>query len=884
MSETYTVKALLTTVKEGLRDIGYRDDLLREKYGFVDILAQDQLREIEFAAFAQEPPSYRNACIGVTVPSHDSPEAIQVYRALGAPQILSLHPQAHIIRRWKIPAQGNPIPIGTIEPSELYTTIQAHRDEWSPERVLRAKSIGFASDPIQLDFFDIGLLPTLEELVHSKLGSLLEKVIASSESVYKEYHHDKDLDYRALFRLIFRLIAAKVLGDRQYPGNWLSSNTQEVIRAVEAFYFQGMPTEPVLNNRIVQDEAWRSIRTAFSFQNLSVEALAYVYETTLVSPETRKEYGTHATASQVAEYIVNSLPFEELAIDERHVFEPFCGHAPFLTAALGRLRALLSPDMNTRQRHNYFIQMLSGIDLDSFACEVALNSLILADYPNPNGWRIKNSDVFTSLELTDQVKRAQVVLCNPPFEDFQRGERHIFSTNKAVEALLLVLRESPKMLGFVLPRSFVDGRRYRKAQQQIENLYNNISLVALPDNAFNYSEAETVLLIAHGQRTAQPARRSALVEKNDYQRFIRTGEPTWQREMLIDQAATKVNLWHSRLEHLWDVLAHLPRLGEFADIHTGIQYIHFEENASHLVSDEPRTGFAPGLLLVADGFEPYVPGPFKYLNMDPKYMRRQAYKFPWNKPKVITNAARKSRGPWTITAAIDEQGLACYENFDGIWPAGDMPLEVIAALLNGPVANAFLSSHRTTRRNKIETIKRIPIPKLRPSFTHLIVSLVRSYCSYRKQWLEQPEQAKYFEGCCRGIMRQIEDELLTAYDLPLQLERELIKYFEGIRRPGPATLTGVDASYTKELFKSIMRVENIGNEDGNKVVEVEIMNWDSDELARFPLSLVPASIQDKVFHNIWLFAKVNIGAERAQDLVFEDIELAPELDPNDELA
>ena len=884
MSETYTVKALLTTVKKGLRDIGYRDDLLREHYGFVDILAQDQpLRQIELAAFAQEPPSYRNACIGITIPSYDGPEAIRVYRALGAPQILALHPKAHMIRRWKIPAQGDPIPIDTIEPSQLYTTIQAHRDEWNPERVLRAKSIGFATAPVQLDFFDIGLLPTLEELVHSKLDNLLEEVMASSKSVYKE-RHNKELDYHALFRLVFRLIAAKVLGDRQYPGNWLGSNTQEIIRAVEAFYFQGTPTEPVLDDHYVQDVAWRKIRNAFSFQNLSVEALAYVYENTLVSPKTRKEYGTHATASQIAEYIVNSLPFEELAIDERHVFEPFCGHAPFLTAALGRLRALLSPDMNTRQRHNYFIQMLSGMDLDSFACEVALNSLILADYPNPNGWRIKNSDVFTSLELTDHVKHAQVVLCNPPFEDFQRGERHVFSRNKAVEALLLVLKESPKMLGFVLPRSFVDGRRYRRAQQQIENLYNNISLVALPDNAFNYSEAETVLLIAHGQRIAQPVRRSALVEKNDYQRFIRTGEPTWQREMLIDQAATRVNLWHSRLEHLWDVLAHLPRLGEVVDIHRGIQYIHFEENVANLVSDEPRLGFAPGLVRVADGFEPYVPGSFKYLNMDPKYMRRQAYKLPWNKPKVITNAARKSRGPWTITAAIDEQGLACYENFDGIWPAGDMPLEVIAALLNGPVANAFLSSHRTTRRNKIEIIEQIPIPQLQPSLIHLIVSLVREYRSYRKRWLEQPEQAKYFEGCCRGIMRQLEDELLTAYDLPLELERDLLKYFDGIRRPGPVTLTGVDASYTKELFKSIMRVENIGNEDGNKVVEVEIMNWDSDELARFPLSLVPASIQDKVFHNIWLFAKVNIGAERAQDLVFEDIELAPELDPNDELA
>ncbi len=248
------------------------------------------------------------------------------------------------------------------------------------------------------------------------------------------------------------------------------------------------------------------------------------------------------------------------------------------------------------------------------------------------------------------------------------------------------------------------------------------------------------------------------------------------------------------------------------------------------------------------------------------------------------NAARKSRGSWTITAAIDEQGLACYENFDGIWPAGDMPLEVIAALLNGPVANAFLSSHRTTRRNKIETIKRIPIPKLQPSLTHLIVSLVRSYRSYRKQWLEQPEQAKYFEGCCRGIMRRIDGELLEAYNLPLQFERDLLNYFDGVRRPGPARLTVVSPSPTKETYMSIIRVESVTGENGNKVVEAKIFNWDSDEMVRFPLSLVPTNIQEKVERDVLLLANVNVGAKKAQDLFFEDIELAPELDPNDGLA
>ena len=36
------------------------------------------------------------------------------------------------------------------------------------------------------------------------------------------------------------------------------------------------------------------------------------------------------------------------------------------------------------------------MEAEAFACEVAGYSLILADYPNPNGWQIEKADVFTS--------------------------------------------------------------------------------------------------------------------------------------------------------------------------------------------------------------------------------------------------------------------------------------------------------------------------------------------------------------------------------------------------------------------------------------------------------------------------------------------------------
>ena len=329
---------------------------------------------------------------------------------------------------------------------------------------------------------------------------------------------------------------------------------------MENFYFQNTPPQAVLEDIHVQNAAWHRIRSAFSFQNLSVEALAYIYENTLVDPDTREKLGIHATAYLIAEYIIQQLPIDDLPLEECRFFEPFAGHAPFLIAALRKLRTMLPAGTSTEKRHDYFVRMLSGMEYEALACEVAGYSLILADYPNPNGWRIEKANVFTSPKLDNYLTQANIVLCNPPYEYFPKNERLSYpslrSVNKAVEALSRVLEKAPRMLGFVLPRTFVDGQMYVEVTKRISNLYNNISFVALPANAFNYSDAETVLLIAHRERTAQPTWKFALVDRKDYKQFLFTGQTTWQVQAstgFIEDQLNRNNpiLWYTPIHHLW---------------------------------------------------------------------------------------------------------------------------------------------------------------------------------------------------------------------------------------------------------------------------------------------------------------------------------------------
>jgi hypothetical protein len=790
----YTATDLLATTRAGLRDIGFRDDLLRDNYSFPDVLdAASPTRRIDLAAFAQEPLSYRSACFGVAVLHEHDASAIQPYRALGAPQIFALYPENGQVLRWRIPAHQPPQVIEQIDASHLRAMFQSHKDEWNPERVLRAKAIGFSRSPVQLDFFDVGLLPALEAVVHQKLDYLLRDVLAVSKAIYAE-QHDGELGihgHEALFRLIFRFIAAKMLADRQFPGaQWNASDPQQVIAAVEAFYFRQAPPESVLQDSAVQRAAWDKIRGAFLFQNLSVEALAYVYENTLVTEQSRRALDTYATPPQIAEYLVQHLPFENLAQEDRRVFEPFSGHAPFLIAALGRLRTLLAPTLSPEQRHAYFVHMLTGMEIDSFAREVARYSLILADYPNPDGWDIASANAFVTPMFDTYLKRAQVVLCNPPYGDFTAMERRILkaqSTNKAVEALHRVLQYPPQMLGFVLPRVFVDGQIYRDVRRQLAATYRDIDSIVLPDSVFQHSDAETVLLIAQRTRHALARRTATFVAKNDYQNFVQNGTPSWR--IVIPTSSTgdegEPPFWQSPLQSVWDALAYLPRLGDRTEIHRGIEYVPLKKHTIHLIADQPHPGFVAGLRNVKDGFEPYTIGTVTYLNIDPSVMLYEAYKRAWDKPKVLVNASRLSRGPWTIAAVIDKQGLAATQNFHGIWPSIDLPLELFSAVLNSPIANAFVTTHRTSRHNQIRIIKQIPFPSFTTPQIEAIVSLVKQYQVYRGQWHNQPERADEYEHLCGSLLSQIDALVLEAYDLAPRLEREVLNYFAGHQRPGP---------------------------------------------------------------------------------------------------
>ncbi|OGW17389.1 MAG: hypothetical protein A3G93_03905 [Nitrospinae bacterium RIFCSPLOWO2_12_FULL_45_22] len=787
---------ILSRVRDELNRLGYVDKLLRQDYVFDDASATGTRElHIPLAAFAQWPPSYRNACIGVlTANRQPGPEHVSSYSTLGAPMFFETFQDR--IDRYRVEASRHAVFLESIPAPNIPNAFEANREKWAPDTIFRAKAITPLTGPVQLDFIDIGLFPALKGMIHGKLDRLLKDILQKAIITYESNTSGVKPDETLLFRLIFRFLAAKILKDKKHPGNWATPQANSIIEEIQRFYGLTAPNmQKILDEPGTQQIVWDKFRNAFNFQNTSVDDLAFIYENTLIREETRKQFGIHSTPPVIAELIVDRLPFESLPQDERYVLEPCAGHGVFLVAALRRLRELLPISWRDKERHRYLKDRLTAIEIDPFAAEVCRLSLILADYPNPDGWEIMPEDIFASDVLKKQLKTSQIVLCNPPFEDFTPFERirysnKVLSVHKPYEILRRVLEHPPAMFGFVLPKSAIVGGRYRDLLEQIVRTYKNIETIALPDRIFVFSDQEAMLVLAYEHdktANANVLTRTFWVRENDRQSLLETRRLPKEISKVINRSThtRPISPWNAPLSEIWDYLKSYPQLKDVADIHRGIEWnISLKENRSILISSEPKPGFKKGIDKVRRKIEPYYTEGFVYLNMDEQYRRTTSHSLPWDSPKVVANSRRISRGPWRIVGSPDSSGLVCYTNFLGMWPKVDINIEALSAIINSPLVNAALYLKGYGRDNLINILEKIPIPFSMAIDTDRITLLARYYAKLRSEFKKGPVKATTINECIKTLM-EIDGLILKAYDLPPGLERKLLEFFRGYDRPLP---------------------------------------------------------------------------------------------------
>ncbi len=668
-----------------------------------------------------------------------------------------------------------------------------HQDDFSPEAVYRAKTWGRFEKAYQLEFVDLGLMPLVEEEVGRSLSRLIEQNVSNLKQSLG-WEDVTDEQGRWLLQTVFWLVSAKILHDKKVGTfeNLDLSDVEKVFQRLGSHY----GTRPLVVGAKKRLEALcESACTIKQFSSLvltTTESLAYVYENTLISKETRSSLGTHSTPPFLVDYVVGNLAnwVAEIPINERSVYEPACGHAAFLVSAMRLLTELLPPEKAIAGRRGpYLRRRLRGTDIDSFALELARLSLTLTDIPNPDGWDLKLQDMFLGNRLGQQAQKSTILLANPPFDNFTPAEQRSYREkrsevhfiNKSAEVLWRTLPALPEgaVFGVVLPQNFLHSDNARTLREFLVRKCELKEICLFPDRVFSFSDAESAVLIGRCTKVTS-------INSVRYRRIRERELPSFQSEYVasttrstpqlrfLDNKSFALRL--PDLEEVWSGLANNPTLADVATLGQGLAY-HGRHlpRGSATYSTERSRGRQLGFVFFDHGLQlHHLPTAYS-MNLDRSVIHRARAGAVVGTPQVLLNYAPASRGPWRLKALIDEDGHPVTSRFIPVRPTTrEYSLEMLWALLNSPVANAYAFAHLGKRDNTVGTIRKLPVPKVRSFET--VGRAVSAYLAAASSESDPSTLAR--------LLLKVDSEVLRLYSLPLELEQSVLELFTGWERVG----------------------------------------------------------------------------------------------------
>lgn len=832
---------------------------LLEECGYTGVRLQTKYRlgdgEIPLVGFASRVRDMDSACIAVVDGSPDPITAVKSCYKLAAPVVWVRH---NGTVDWWIQKPSDPVLFHSAPVGQFASLVRRYKDKLDPSRIYQGRTLARIDPAKQLDFVDAGLLPLRREEAGEELHDTVESMITATLKAMKRTKPSKEA-LRDVFMSVFWMLAGKILKDKGI-GDFRDidlSKPKAVLHAVAAHYdtTNRKPAAPASGYDVLKDAA-ALLATAGSFAVVSPESLAYVYEHTLVTKELRKKLGIHATPPWLVDYMVWQLYdwVRDIPVEARHVFEPACGHAPFLLSMMRLLRMEMH-GKNDNEVHTYLKKNIHGVEIDDFAREIARLSLTLADIPNPNGWDLRHGDMFASDVLMREATRCRILLSNPPYEKLTSAEKKRCqdagfpaTAKKAVELIARTIYKLPAggVFGLVVPQTVTSGPEAKHIREFLLKECEVAEVCRFPGKVFRFAQIETAIILGRrnlsGTSSAMNRVRIRSVGERGMAAFQHNyavdEDTTATQQQLLDHPALELKV--PALNEVWERLRENPRVRDVALVGRGIEYKGEEaRKGKPVVSDSKRAGFKPGYAGVSRDQTVYTLPPSCWLATDETLIGNPRQGRATGTSQVLVNMGRTSRFRWRIKPLLDEEGLDVKNNFAIIRPTGVGEQALyLWAVLNSPIANAFVAS-RTMRKHNYEGILGdVPLPLVNQRVIDEVVAAARAYrvlatrrdaevvadmkASATRSNLfatASPEVPVSPESAVRDALLALDAAVLRAYSLPIKLERQLLDYFNGNTRAGVGCTFG---DYYPADFKSLVPLHKYisANDRGSTIEQV----------------------------------------------------------------
>ena len=801
-------------------------------------------------AYCRSPHDLRSAGIAViNVPiGGTSQQAVGSMKASGAPVVITLGGN-HDWEVWRQSFAGSARLEGCGEARKLGGFLQEYRSILNPDAIYRAKLWGrIDAKAHQPELLDLNYLPLVERGLGEKVAGLLEDCFRHLLNEFGWSYKDGMSPRQAkwLVQAPFWLLAAKVLRDKEVKSfekidlaNF-SATFGKLAKHYQSRHSEPSPVTVAKYQEAALTEVARKIERFHSLELMSTEALGHIYESAIINKETRKRWGTHSTPVWLIDYMLARLRplIADMPAAKRRVFEPAVGHGGFLVGALRVLDELM-PEEDRADRKGYLRKRLSGVDIDDFSQEVARLALTLADVPNANGWNLDCLNMYDGDILESRISQADIILANPPFEDFAASDRPKGSlVNKAGEVVRQTLLHLPRggIFGFVLPQTFLSSKEGVETRRRMLNECEVMEITLFADKVFEFGEPESVIILGHKapalgrQRNLTTYQR---VREKQVAVFKHSYEPSSSEQ--VDQGefakSNNADCEVPFLQELWSYLKDLPLLGK--SVHVGKGFEHKGENDPTLpalvvrLADKPFKGAKEGYAGWHQSQMTHLLPKVVWLNLDRKTIRRSGSGTTADQSQVLLNYAPVSRGEWRLKALQDTSGHPVTSRFLVVRPEENSVLvSVLWGILNSPLANAYAFSVSSKRDVVAGEIRALPVPRtLTPETTRRLDQAVAAYleaahlfdqqqssgqlvddgdlfhsASPSSQTLEQAEQNLMY------LHWRVDAEVLKLYDLPAHLERQLLDMFTGVERRG---VPFHQTEYFPAHFTDLQRLEDL---------------------------------------------------------------------------
>ncbi len=558
---------------------------------------------------------------------------------------------------------------------------------------------------------------------------LLVKHFSHTVNILRYYTKPYDITENDVTKLAIQLLGATILADTgvlgtqiRLEGALLSQLLQQAHTDFPRYF------EPDLFAKYYQpaEQAYKVLRQV-RYAGFVPDMLTSIY-TAAYSKEERKNLGRFDTPLYLTRRIWENIPVEYLPPHQRVVADMTCGWGSFLIAGHERLSTL------TDTRPSRLRAQLHGNDIDPFTAQLAGLGLLLST--SEDSWNIDSSN---ALEW-DWLKQHQpnIIVGNPPFgadrkrtlidKNSSTERKRYEKANKFLEYAIERLAQNG-YLALVMPSSFTGAEASPQYRKQLLEKCDVLELWELPIGVFD-ATAQTVVVFAQkrAEHHANPVRTRTV--QPDLLKFFKKSGPFTASGLVVDQSVWNEEARkskHSENTHIMDYRIILPEstwqtiasycnnLEKYAEVIRGA--IKGKKSENNKWKDYPF----PKKVLWLTGVKDVIKRPFF---IDYEKAVTITYPNDLERPRIDKESVLAGRKilvaydpnpSWgrRVKLAIERKNYYVSDSFWVIAPKSDtqhLSCEVLAAVLNWDVSNAWIVEHLKNPAIPERAISTLPMP------------------------------------------------------------------------------------------------------------------------------------------------------------------------------